>query len=183
MGILESAIALARKYHHGQYRKYTQPGMPPEEFFVHPFSVYERVRDVPGSDEVVQAAAVLHDVVEDTACTLDEIVFHCGEAVASIVDELTNRASVDPEVKKLRRAERKQIDRDRLAKASVWAKKIKLIDRAYNLRDMGGAPDKFKAIYLNESRSLYSVLCGVDETLEAEYEQAMSDLEKSIREY
>ncbi len=183
MGILESAIALARKYHHGQYRKWTQPGMPAEEFFVHPFSVYERVSKVPGVTEAVQAAAVLHDVVEDTACTLQDIKFHCGEEVASLVDGLTNRSSVDPETKKLPRAERKRIDRERLAVAPEWVRKIKLIDRAYNLRDMAGAPDKFKSIYLQESRQLYAVLCDADPVLAAEYEAAMSDLEKSIREY
>src|SRR5688572_2066454 len=68
----------------GQRRKYTG-----EPYIVHPIAVAELVRSVPHTPEMI-AAALLHDVVEDTPVTLAQIEAEFGPVVADLVDWLTD---------------------------------------------------------------------------------------------
>jgi (p)ppGpp synthase/HD superfamily hydrolase len=67
-----------------QRRKYTG-----EPYIVHPLAVAELVNSVPHTDEMV-AAALLHDVVEDTPVTSEEIHAEFGPVVGALVDWLTD---------------------------------------------------------------------------------------------
>jgi (p)ppGpp synthase/HD superfamily hydrolase len=60
-------------------------------YFTHPLAVAEAVKE-PTEDELV--AALLHDVVEDTPRTLQDVSDYFGDRVASIVDLLTKRAGI-----------------------------------------------------------------------------------------
>jgi GTP pyrophosphokinase len=88
---LEQAIKLAVDYHEGQLDK---AGIP---YIFHPLRVMEKVRQrIPnftGTPEQYDLliAAVLHDCVEDTPMTLDEIRLSFGDGVADIVDRVTRR--------------------------------------------------------------------------------------------
>jgi len=81
---LEIAIALAGTVHRGQTDKAGQP------YILHVLSVMLRVRRA-GHPEWLQIAAVLHDTLEDTTLTLDEIRRTFGEPCASVVETVTRR--------------------------------------------------------------------------------------------
>ena len=86
MTIIERAELFATAAHGatGQKRKYTD-----EPYVIHLREVALLVAEHGGDDAMI-AAAWLHDVVEDTAITLDEITAHFGEDVASLVFALTD---------------------------------------------------------------------------------------------
>ncbi|XP_043210293.1 guanosine-3',5'-bis(diphosphate) 3'-pyrophosphohydrolase MESH1-like [Amphibalanus amphitrite] len=81
------------------------------------------------TDIDVLQAAILHDTVEDTDTTLDEIQDVFGEKVRSIVAEVTDDKS-------LPKAERKRLQVEHAASRSHQAKLVKLADKLYNLRDL-----------------------------------------------
>lgn len=80
-------------------------------------------------DPVVIIAALLHDTVEDTDTTFEEIETQFGTEVRNIVRELTDDKS-------LPKVERKRLQIENASKCSHKAKLIKLADKLYNLRDL-----------------------------------------------
>ncbi|XP_055618158.1 guanosine-3',5'-bis(diphosphate) 3'-pyrophosphohydrolase MESH1 [Toxorhynchites rutilus septentrionalis] len=78
--------------------------------------------------EVIQAA-ILHDTVEDTDTTLDEIEQNFGLAVRGLVEEVTDDKS-------LPKAERKRLQIEHASGTTPKAKLVKLADKIYNLRDL-----------------------------------------------
>lgn len=78
--------------------------------------------------EVIQAA-LLHDTVEDTITTFDEIEEHFGQSVRKIVEEVTDDKS-------LPKQERKRLQIVHAKDTSHKAKLVKLADKLYNLRDL-----------------------------------------------
>lgn len=80
-------------------------------------------------DPVVIIAALLHDTVEDTDTTFEEIETQFGTEVCKIVKELTDDKS-------LPKVERKRLQIENAPKCSHKAKLIKLADKLYNLRDL-----------------------------------------------
>lgn len=81
------------------------------------------------TDIDVLMAAILHDTVEDTDTTFDEIEEHFGTAVRNIVAEVTDD-------KNLPKQERKRLQIEHAEPASHQAKLVKLADKLYNLRDL-----------------------------------------------
>ncbi len=161
--MLYMAIQTAKKAHAGQTRK---DGVTP--YIRHPLRVMSEAALLDDVPKHVLLAAVLHDVVEDTSVTLDEIRTVFGHQTAELVGELTN-ASVGS---KARRAERKAADREKLSKASPWAKRLKMLDRIDNLSETvtGVNPDNlpdmdFAQLYASESELLLPVLADADEKL------------------
>lgn len=150
MNMIIKAAAFAHEAHKGQTRKYN--GRP---YIEHPARVAGRACLLRGVPEQVVAAAWLHDVVEDCGILHGEIGGEFGPVVQSLVCDLTNpsKGSRAP------RAERKAMDRDHIASASLWARKLKAIDRIDNLLDMTGCdkPD-FLRLYADESDSLAEAL-------------------------
>ena len=84
-------------------------------------------------DPVVLAAALLHDTIEDTQTTLDEIEIVFGHEIANIVAECSDD-------KRLSKLERKQAQIDHAAHISRKAKLVKLADKIANVSDINGAP-------------------------------------------
>jgi (p)ppGpp synthase/HD superfamily hydrolase len=107
-------------------RKYSQ-----QPYDVHLGAVAELVATVSDDAEML-AAAWLHDIVEDTPVTLEEVEREFGPGVASLVKELTDVSRPGDG----NRAARKAIDRGHLAIASPRAKTIKLADLCDNARDI-----------------------------------------------
>lgn len=130
----------------GQFRKYTG-----EPYYVHPREVAAIVQAAGGDDAQVMAAH-LHDVVEDTAITLEQIRFFFDGDVAALVEDLTD-VSLPADGN---RAERKAIDREHTAQASLRAKMIKLADVISNTRSIREHDQKFAKVYLEEMRLLLS---------------------------
>lgn len=121
-----NAIDFAFKKHQGQNRKHS--GLP---YTIHLARVAERVRKVISS-EIILSAAWLHDTLEDTQTTYDELCHHFGDEVAYYVQELTNPSKQHPH---LSREERKALDREHIKNISYWSKTIKLADRIDNVLD------------------------------------------------
>lgn len=148
-------------HYHGiidQRRKYTN-----EPYIVHPAAVVEIVRTVPHTKEML-AAAWLHDVVEDTPATIEEVRNTFGREVAALVEMLTDvSCHADGN-----RAKRKAIDLAHTAKASPEAKTIKLADLIDNTRSIVGRDQNFARVYLKEKERLLEVLKEGDATLWAQ---------------
>ena len=119
---LREVLEFAKVAHEGQKRKYTG-----EDYIVHPIAVASIVEEYGGSVQM-QAAALLHDVVEDTQYTLADINANFGHEVATLVQWLTDTSKPSDG----NRAVRKGIDRKRLSEAPTEAQIIKLADMIDN---------------------------------------------------
>jgi (p)ppGpp synthase/HD superfamily hydrolase len=108
-----------------------------------------------GGDPGQIAAAWLHDVVEDTPVTINEIEPAFGSDVASLVLELTDvfTKAAFPE---LNRAARKQLEAERLWKISARAQTIKFADFVSNGVDIVELAPEFGALYVEEVRNALS---------------------------
>jgi GTP pyrophosphokinase len=124
--LLARAFRFAAKAHAGQQRRSG------EEFIQHPYSVAHICAELQLDDWTI-AAALLHDVVEDTDVTLDEVTAEFGEEIAQLVDGVTKLTRVSFQSREQAEAEnyRKMI----LAMAQdPGVILIKLADRLHNLR-------------------------------------------------
>lgn len=81
------------------------------------------------TDMNVLMAAILHDTVEDTETTFEELEEHFGPLVRKIVEEVTDDKKLPKEV-------RKQLQIEHAKSSSFEAKLVKLADKLYNLRDL-----------------------------------------------
>ena len=142
------AAGLALVSHHGQTRRNNK-----HPYVTHPNRVAREISKMEGATPQVVAAAFLHDVVEDTDITLEQVTEIFGLDVAELVESLTN-ISHNPEHKNKPRAERKKLDREFLRHAPRWARVIKLIDRLDNLKEMSEDSEDFILKYVGESRLL-----------------------------
>jgi len=132
----------------GHVRKYTG-----DAYINHPAAVAELVRSVP-HNEAMLCAAYLHDTVEDTAATLDDVERLFGYEIACLVESLTDISKKSDG----NRAARKAIDRAHTAKASADAKTVKLADLIDNARSIVEHDAKFAQVYLSEKALLLDVL-------------------------
>jgi guanosine-3',5'-bis(diphosphate) 3'-pyrophosphohydrolase len=124
--LLARAFRFAAKAHEGQQRRSG------EEFIHHPYSVARICAELQ-LDELTIAASLLHDVVEDTDVTLDEVNAEFGEEIGQLVDGVTKLTRVHFQSREQAEAEnyRKMI----LAMAQdPGVILIKLADRLHNLR-------------------------------------------------
>ncbi len=170
--MLDTPRVLAHAAHYGAKRKYG--GQP---FVSHPSRVARRLAERTASDKL-RNAALLHDTVEDTDLTLDEIREHVGSDVADLVDQVTNR-----KVEGLSRDEQKERDRQHVMAASPEAKTLKLADRIDNLNDLDSpeVDPKWLDKYLDESEKLLGILKGTDEELEKELANAIRVRRKELK--
>jgi len=150
---LLKAIQFATMAHAGQTRKYTD-----EPFIMHPLRVAEKVQPFAFSDDMV-VAAVLHDTVEDTQVTIEEIHQEFGKIVGIIVGQLTNKSKL---MKDKNRRERKIIDVAQAADMNVISQIIRLADMADNLPSIlaHGRPD-FADLYRAEKLQMMKALSDV----------------------
>jgi len=145
----------AMESHNGQLRKYTRT-----PYIEHPIAVAKLVAGVTDDQEMI-AAALLHDVVEDTPVTMAEIELLFGARVAALVRDLTD-VSVRTDGN---RVTRKAIDRAHIAAASADAKTIKLADLIDNSYSIVEYDPKFARVYMAEKRLLLGVLTDGHPTL------------------
>ena len=140
------AIGLAEQAHKGQIRRYTG-----EPYVVHPLAVARTVWTYYPSAMAV-TAAVLHDVVEDTDVTLDDLrgCLYIGPYVACLVDDLTDVSRPSEG----NRANRKAVDRAHTAKAHPLAKLVKLADLIDNSRGIFVHDPGFAPVYAAEKAAL-----------------------------
>ena len=124
--LLTRAFAFAAKAHEGQYRRSG------EEFIHHPFNAAKICAELRLDDETI-AAALLHDVVEDSGVTVEEVRDEFGDEIAQLVEGVTKLTGIRFQSREHAEAEnyRKMI----LAMAQdVRVILIKLADRLHNMR-------------------------------------------------
>jgi GTP diphosphokinase / guanosine-3',5'-bis(diphosphate) 3'-diphosphatase len=124
------ALKFAAAKHRDQRRKDVEES----PYINHPIDLAETLVDVGHVLDVeTLCAAILHDTIEDTATTPDELAAEFGTAIRDIVLEVSDDTS-------LRKAERKQSQIDHAPHASYKAKLVKLADKISNVRDLGQSP-------------------------------------------
>jgi (p)ppGpp synthase/HD superfamily hydrolase len=153
----------------GQRRKYTD-----EPYIVHPIAVADIVATV-SDDPRMRAAALLHDVVEDTSVTLSDIRHHFGDWIADRVSELTDVSKPDDG----NRQTRKRIDRDHSAAASAEGQTIKVADLIDNTKSIIQHDPNFAVRYMREKRALLNVLTKADARLLAIAESQVQAYEQA----
>ena len=168
--LVEMAYAFAAEHHGavGQKRKYTG-----EPYIAHPIAVAGIVASVAHTEEML-AAALLHDTVEDTNATLEQIEEMFGAGVSALVGWLTDVSKPEDG----NRATRKALDREHTACAPAAAQTIKLADLIDNTRSIVAHDPAFAKTYLAEKALLLDVLSKGDASLMA---RARNDLERALQ--
>ena len=168
-GILLTAIHFSADRHRPQRRKDTLKS----PYINHPIEVAELLWRVGGiRDQAVLLAAVLHDTIEDTATTPEEIRSLFGEQVLGIVLECTDDKS-------LNYMDRKRLQIETAPHKSEKAKLVKLADKICNIHDLNRSPPRWwpkiqKQEYLLWSEKVVAGLRGVNQELEALYDQELA---------
>jgi len=155
--MIETAIFYATKKHENQKRKYIN--IP---YIVHPLTVMEIVRGcVQNHTEEMLCAAVLHDTVEDTDATIEEIHKIFGKTVAEYVHYLSDISKPEDG----NRRTRKEIDRIHISKGPAEVHSIKLADLIDNSASILLYDPNFAKIYIKEKEALLEVLTKGDSSL------------------
>jgi guanosine-3',5'-bis(diphosphate) 3'-pyrophosphohydrolase len=124
--LLERAFVFASEHHEGQQRRSG------EDFILHPLGVAKILAEL-GRDDATLAAALAHDVVEDTEATIEEVRAEFGEEVANLVEGVTKLTRIQFQSREQAQAEnyRKMV----MAMAEDYRViLIKLADRLHNMR-------------------------------------------------
>lgn len=168
-GMVMDAFHMAREAHYGQGRKYTR-----EPFIVHPVTVALKVMEV-CDHPVVIAAALLHDVVEDTDITIDTIYREFGERVAKLVWAVTNKSTRD-EFRDvvLTRRQKFDLNLEFLSLAPPDAQTIKYADMLDNVSGIVANDPKFAKVYVPEKIMVISKLRDGNPVLRAELEDYLA---------
>jgi guanosine-3',5'-bis(diphosphate) 3'-pyrophosphohydrolase len=131
LGELIRAVHFAADKHRMQRRKDVEAS----PYINHPIAVAHLLSEEGGvTDLITLQAAILHDTIEDTNTSHDELVRSFGREVADVVLEVTDDKSI-PE-----RAERKRLQLVNAPKKSARAALVKLADKTCNLRDIRETP-------------------------------------------
>jgi len=140
----------------------------------HPIEVATVLATVGGvSDLTTLIAAVLHDTIEDTDTTPDELEQRFGREVRLLVEEMTDD-------KRLPKPERKRLQIEHATHASHRAKLIKLGDKICNVRDVthqppAGWPRKRRREYLDWTESVVAECRGASAELEGHYDRVLRE--------
>jgi guanosine-3',5'-bis(diphosphate) 3'-pyrophosphohydrolase len=130
LALLLKALAFAAHKHRDQRRK--DPEASP--YINHPIALADVLVNEGGVTDIeVLCAALLHDTVEDTATTPQELAQAFGARVAGIVAEVTDDKS-------LSKAERKRLQLDGASLVSKDAQQLKIADKLCNLREILSSP-------------------------------------------
>jgi guanosine-3',5'-bis(diphosphate) 3'-pyrophosphohydrolase len=172
-GEMLRALSLAAQAHREQRRKGS--GEPYVNHLIDVAEILARVADV--RDVEVLAAAVLHDVVEDTSVSAADLEREFGARVRVLVDALTDDKS-------LPKLERKRLQIEHMQHASDEVRRIKLADHCSNIATLPDEwPAERKREYLDWSERVAAACAGAHPALEREHrarlERARAELERS----
>ena len=140
----------AEKAHAKQDRKWTG-----EKYIVHPRAVAEIVKKYAGKERKIKemiAAALLHDTVEDTDTTEEDLKKMFGGLIASLVKELTSDKEEEKRIGKTQYLSSKMIN------MTDQALLIKLADRWHNILDFDKSPPKWVAKYTKQTNDILDEL-------------------------
>ena len=148
--LLAAAFDFSYQLHEGQFRASGEP------YIIHPIAVADLLRDI-GASAAVIAAGFLHDVVEDTQVTPQEIEEHFGAEVRALVEGVTKLGGIHFTNKTEAQAE--NLRRMFLAMASdIRVVLVKLADRLHNMRTLGALKPEKQQRIARETREIYAPL-------------------------
>ena len=173
MSLEYKAMYFAIKQHGITLRKYDKM-----LYISHCLEVASIVKTV-SDDENMIAASWLHDTVEDTDCSTDNIFEIFGEKVAMYVEMLTDISEPSDGNRKIR----KQIDLEHTKRACPTAKTIKLADIISNTISICQYDSGFARTYIPEMRKLLYVLTEGDDRLWIIASNVISRCEESLKGY
>ena len=163
--LLLGAASFAAEKHKKQLRK-NAGGTP---YINHPLAAADLLANEGGVDDaIVLAGAILHDTIEDTETTRDELESLFGAEVASVVAEVTDDKS-------LLKAERKRLQIEHAPRLSCRAKLVKLADKICNIRDVAddppaGWPLDRRREYFDWAKAVVDGLRGISPVLEEKFD-------------
>ena len=176
--LIEDAFQFALKAHEGQFRETGDP------YIMHPLTVALILAEMRSDMESI-AAGILHDVVEDTPHTLEEITARFGNEIAQLVDGVTKiekvkyvskttdspqPANMDDEAVKLSKSEKEKLAAKANEQAENYRKLffhmsqdirvllIKIADRLHNMRTLGARPEDKQKSVAQETLDIYAPL-------------------------
>jgi len=167
-GILLKAMRFSAIKHRDQRRK----DIIQSPYINHPIQVAETLWEVGGvRDATTLVAAVLHDTIEDTTASPDEIRALFGEEVLTLVQEMTDD-------KQLPKLERKRLQVEHAPHISPAAKLIKLADKICNLGDILHSPPPDWSLQRRQEYALWTEqvvagLRGTNPALEKQYDETL----------
>ena len=148
MDMIEKAYDLANDAHKGVCRRSGEP------YICHPLAVARLVLDL-GMDTESIAAALLHDVVEDTPTTLDDLKSAFGEEVALLVDGVTKLTKI--QFSNIEELQAENLRKMLLAMSrDVRVMIIKLCDRLHNMRTGDAWPEQKRRDKARETMEVYA---------------------------
>jgi guanosine-3',5'-bis(diphosphate) 3'-pyrophosphohydrolase len=165
LGVFAKAVAFAAEKHRNQRRKDAEAS----PYINHPITLANVLANEGGVDDAtVLCAAVLHDTIEDTETTADELRTLFGPKVASVVIEVTDDKSLEKSLRKQRQVEH-------APHISTEAKLVKLADKISNLRDILASPPadwsaERKQAYFEWAARVVAGLRGVHPELETVFD-------------
>jgi guanosine-3',5'-bis(diphosphate) 3'-pyrophosphohydrolase len=167
--LLIDALAFAALKHRDQRRK--DPEASP--YINHPIAL-SRVLSVEAGlhDAKLLAAAVLHDTLEDTQTTFEELRERFGKTVATVVREVSDDRT-------LSKVDRKRLQIEHAAHLSQRARLIKLADKICNVRDVASNPPRDWPLqrrreYFDWAKAVIDQIRGTNKTLERLFDEAFA---------
>jgi (p)ppGpp synthase/HD superfamily hydrolase len=173
---LFNAAIFAAKKHQGQVRK-DQRGSP---YVTHPLIVAKTLWEIGGvRDSTTLVAAILHDTLEDTRTTPEEIQERFGGVVLAVVLEVTDDKSLE-------KIDRKRLQVVHAPELSLPAKLIKLGDKLTNCRDILESPPsdwplQRRRHYIQWAADVIAKIRGVNPPLENAFDQMLIEAETQLQ--
>ena len=174
--LLLDAVAFAAEKHRHQRRKDAEAS----PYINHPIALANLLKREGVDDVLVLCAALLHDTIEDTQTTPDELRARFGETITSVVLEVTDDKDLD-------KAERKELQVLHAHALSDRAKLVKLADKICNVDDIVAAPPANwtlarKRDYLRWAKDVVDRLRGTHAGLEAIFDDVYAKATRALDE-
>ena len=166
-------IFRALKFASAKHRDQRRKDIEASPYINHPIDVAQILAVEGGiTDETTLVAAILHDTLEDTETTIDELRKLFGDKVTDIVIELTDDQSIP-------RAERYEVQKQKAVHYSNEAKLIRLADKISNIRDATASPppkwspERVQG-HKDQAVAVVTILGGTHEALERVFTAALA---------
>ena len=169
VGILK-ALKFAADKHSTQRRK-GREASPYINHLIEVAEILSRVGTI--TDPATLQAAILHDTIEDTTTTTDELESHFGTEVRRLLEEVTDDKS-------LPKLERKRLQIEHGPHLSIRAKQIKMADKISNIRDVTHSPPSHwpwqrRLEYLDWAEQVVASLRGCNSQLEEFFDETLRE--------
>ena len=171
--VVDERIFLALRFAAEKHKGHRRKGGRDIPYINHPIGVATLLATVGGvTDPEILAAAFLHDTVEDTDTTHEELVAAFGPVVAALVAEVTDDPSLDS-------VTRKQVQEREAPFKSPNARLIRLADKACNIYDIAHEPppswsDERRLAYFDWAERVVVALGPTHDALEAEFRSRLA---------